>query len=95
LLKKVGQQQLVIHFISSSDYSIILTNPVIPVIGEVDKPAGWVHIVKDLDAVFDCVGGTADVKKLSEEILLAVSNAARELRPQGSPKLTYIYTSGT
>ena len=45
--------------------------------------------------MFDCVGGTADVKKLSEEILLAVSNAARELRPQGSPKLTYIFTSGT
>jgi nucleoside-diphosphate-sugar epimerase len=45
--------------------------------------------------VIDCVGGTADIKKLSEDILLSVSNAARELRPQGSPKLTYIYTSGT
>ena len=52
-------------------------------------------MVGGLDAVIDCVGGTADVKSLSEEIILAVSNAARELRPQGSPKLTYIYTSGT
>ena len=41
--------------------------------------------------MIDCVGGTADIKTLSEEILLAVSNAARELRPQGSPKLTHIY----
>jgi nucleoside-diphosphate-sugar epimerase len=84
--------QQLIHLIMSSNY---MTNLVIPVIGEVDKPAGWIHIVKDLDAMIDCVGGTADIKKLSEEILQAVSNAARELRPQGSPKLTYIYTSGT
>jgi hypothetical protein len=64
LLKRLSQQleQLVIPFLTT-----ILTNPVIPVIGEVDKPAGWVHIVKDLDAVFDCVGGTADVKKRSEK----------------------------
>ena len=75
--------------------SIIFTNLVIPVIGEIDKPAGWVDIVKDLDAVIECVGGSADIKTLSEEILLAVSKAAKELRPQGSPKLTYIYTSGT
>ena len=45
--------------------------------------------------MIDCVGGTADIKTLSEEILLAISKAAVELRPQGSPKLTYIYTSGT
>ena len=45
--------------------------------------------------MIECVGGTAAVsEKLSAEILAAVSNAARELRPQGSPKLTYIYTSG-
>ena len=89
----MGHQRL-IHLISSSQADLI-SNIVIPVIGEVDKPAGWIHIVKDLDAIIDCVGGTADIKKLSEEILLAVSNAAKELRPQGSPKLTYIYTSGT
>ena len=45
--------------------------------------------------MIECVGGTADIKKISEETLLAVSKAAKELRPQGSPKLTYIYTSGT
>ena len=74
--------------------SAILTNLVIPIIGEIDNIAGWVDIVKDLDAVIDCVGGI-DIKTLSEKILLAISKAAGELRPQGSPKLTYIYTSGT
>ena len=32
---------------------------------------------------------------MSEVALVAVSKAAEELRPKGSPKLTYIYTSGT
>ena len=73
----------------------MMTNIVIPIIGEVDNPAGWVDIVKDLDAVIECVGGAANIKTVSEKILLAVSKAARELRLQGSPKLTYIYTSGT
>ena len=45
--------------------------------------------------MIDCVGGTADIKRVSEEILLTISKAAKLLRPQGSPKLTYIYTSGT
>jgi nucleoside-diphosphate-sugar epimerase len=45
--------------------------------------------------VIEAVGGSADVKTISPAILSAVSNAAKELRPQGAPKLTYIYTSGT
>lgn len=79
----------------SAVLTIIFVDLVIPLIGEIDKPAEWVNIVKDLDAVLECVGGTADIKTLSEEILVAVSKAAQELRPQGAPKLTYIYTSGT
>ena len=75
--------------------TIIPTNLVTPIIGEIGNLAALIDIVKDLDAVIDCVGGTADIKTLSEEILLAISKAAGELRPQGSPKLTYIYTSGT
>lgn len=68
---------------------------VVAIIGETDKPDGWVNIVKDLDAVIDCVGGSADIAKLSELLFTAISNAAKQLRPQGAPKLTYIYTSGT
>ena len=86
------------HFILSAILTIILTNIVIPIIGEIDNPAGWVDIIRDLDAVIECVGGVADMERfrtISEELFVAVSKAARELRPQGSPKLTYIYTSGT
>jgi len=71
-----------------------IAEEIIPIIGEVDNPAGWVDIVKNLDAVLECVGGSADIKGVSEVVLQAVSKAAKELRPQGSPKLTYIYTSG-
>lgn len=45
--------------------------------------------------MIDCVGGSADIAKLSELLFTAISNAAKQLRPQGAPKLTYIYTSGT
>ena len=45
--------------------------------------------------MIDCVGGSADIAKVSQIVLQAVSDAARQLRPQGAPKLTYIYTSGT
>ena len=34
------------------------------------------------------------MERVSKEIFLAVRKAAQELRPQGAPKLTYIYTSG-
>ena len=45
--------------------------------------------------MIEAVGGpSADIKATSTETLVTVSDAARELRPQGAPKLTYIYTSG-
>ena len=40
------------------------------------------------------MGGYSDLEKVSRELFLAVKDAARELRPKGAPKLTYIYTSG-
>lgn len=67
---------------------------VIPLVGETNNPAQWVDVVKDLDAVIDCLGGTPDLKLLGEITLEAISDAAQRLRPQGTPKLTYIYTSG-
>ena len=72
-----------------------MANLVIPIIGEIDKPDGWVSIIADLDVVIECVGGTADIKTLSEELFTAIKKAALALRPSGAPKLTYIYTSGT
>ena len=34
------------------------------------------------------------MQRVSGEVFLAVREAAQKLRPQGAPKLTYIYTSG-
>ncbi|PPQ76381.1 hypothetical protein CVT26_015389 [Gymnopilus dilepis] len=65
---------------------------IIPLVADVTNPSQWIEIVKDLDAVIDCVGG--DVKSLGEIIFTAVREAAQTHRPQGAPKLTYIYTSG-
>ena len=45
--------------------------------------------------MIEFVHGTGDDKRVSGEVFTAVSNAAQKLRPQGSIKLTYIYTSGT
>ena len=74
---------------------VVLTfHLVIPIVGQFDKPTEWANIVKDLDVVIDTIH-TPEAKRLSGEILAAVSNAARELRPEGAPKLSYIYTSGT
>ena len=55
------------HSSESNFLTIIPTtrNPVTPIIGEIGNLAAWVDIVKDLDAVIDCVGGTADIKTLS------------------------------
>ncbi|GJE96821.1 NAD(P)-binding protein [Phanerochaete sordida] len=68
---------------------------IIPVIGETSDPSTWLPLVASLDAVIDAVGGSADIKTLSEDMLNAVTSAAQTLRPAHAPKLTYIYTSGT
>ncbi len=62
--------------------------PVSPIIGEVGVPDPWISIVVDLDCVVDTVGGDAG------GLITALGNACTSLRPP-SPKLTYIYTSGT
>jgi nucleoside-diphosphate-sugar epimerase len=68
---------------------------VIPVIGAVDKTECWLHLIPTLDVVIECVGGTADIRKLSATILEATSKAVKTSRPAHARKLTYIYTSGT
>lgn len=83
-----------VYYSPTTIYSSILTNIVIPIVGEIDKPAEWIHTIKDLDVVIDCARSTTN-KMSGEETCVAVRNAAQELRPQGAPKLTYIYTSGT
>ncbi|KZT25447.1 NAD(P)-binding protein [Neolentinus lepideus HHB14362 ss-1] len=68
---------------------------IIPVVSEVNQFDNWTKFVPTLDVVVDAVGGTADIKTLSNELLNAVSQAAKKSRPSFAPKLTYLYSSGT
>ncbi|KDQ52201.1 hypothetical protein JAAARDRAFT_50342 [Jaapia argillacea MUCL 33604] len=67
---------------------------IIPIVGEVSDPSAWVQHTTHLDVVIEAVGGM-EIKSLSAVLLSAISSAAKAHRPVGSPKLTYIYTSGT
>jgi nucleoside-diphosphate-sugar epimerase len=53
----------------------------------------WTHLIPTLDVVIDALGG-AETRTLSEAAH-AATHAAAENRPAGSPRLGYIYTSGT
>ena len=66
---------------------------VIPVIGEVDNPKSWIGLISEIDVVIEAIGGN-ETYILSAAIHRAVSEAVSR-RPTGTPKLSYIYTSGT
>ncbi|KAJ7461345.1 hypothetical protein B0H11DRAFT_2056849 [Mycena galericulata] len=66
---------------------------IIPVIGDAESDA-WIPLIATLDVIIEAVGGM-DVKTLSASMLERVTKAAKDLRPQDAPLLSYIYTSGT
>ncbi|EPQ54392.1 NAD P-binding protein [Gloeophyllum trabeum ATCC 11539] len=68
---------------------------IIPIICEVDQFDNWTKYLGTIDVLIDAVGGTADIKTLSANLLSAVSQAAKKLRAPHATKLTYIYSSGT
>ncbi|TFK52671.1 NAD(P)-binding protein [Heliocybe sulcata] len=68
---------------------------IIPVVSEVDQYDNWTKYVPTIDVLIDAVGGTADIKTMSAELLQVISKAAKDTRPSWAPKLTYIYSSGT
>ncbi|TFY67336.1 hypothetical protein EVG20_g3978 [Dentipellis fragilis] len=72
----------------------LAADEIYPVIGDPEKPEEWTYILSDIDVVIEALGGTANISVLGSSILNAVSAAAK-MRPVGTPKLTYIYTSGT
>jgi hypothetical protein len=66
---------------------------VIPIVGEPKDSQIWTHLVPTLDVVIDAVGG-AEIGTIGEALFAATRGAAETSRPAGTPKLTYIYTSG-
>ncbi|KAK7442003.1 hypothetical protein VKT23_016281 [Stygiomarasmius scandens] len=78
---------------SSDKAKALAADEIIPIVcdSESDK---WHHLVPTLDVVIDCLH-TSTSPSLSESVLDSVSKAAKSLRPAGSPKLSFIFTSAT
>ncbi|KAF5372242.1 hypothetical protein D9758_005049 [Tetrapyrgos nigripes] len=64
-----------------------------PIIGEPNSSA-WHHLVPTLDVIIQAIGGRNP--EISKEIFQSIVSLSSDtsLRPPGSPKLTFIYTSG-
>lgn len=67
---------------------------VFPVIGEPTNIQAWAHLIPTIDVVIETLGGTADLRTTALTLLNAVAATAQSTRPVGSPKVSYIYTSG-
>ncbi|THU82917.1 NAD(P)-binding protein [Dendrothele bispora CBS 962.96] len=55
----------------------------------------WHHLIPTLDVIVNTLGGEASYPDSVRGLLNSVAEAAKTLRPPGSPKLSWIYTSGT
>jgi len=55
----------------------------------------WHDLIPTLDVIIDALGGDTQSPESFRSLLTSVTEAAKTLRPPGSPKLTWIYTSGT
>jgi len=74
---------------------LLAAEEIIPVSGDASDPSKWISLVATIDVVIEAIGGTMEIYQLSMKVLTAVAEAAEKLRPAGSAKVSYIYTSGT
>ncbi|GAA97037.1 uncharacterized protein L969DRAFT_19907 [Mixia osmundae IAM 14324] len=69
---------------------------IIPIVGDPAKPKEWLEpLMPTLDCLVDTVGGSAEINKLQELLIDTAISLAKATRPAGSPKLSFIETSGT
>ncbi|KAF4598957.1 hypothetical protein EYR38_007370 [Pleurotus pulmonarius] len=78
---------------SESNAQTLAAEEIIPIVAEPTSDS-WHHLIAQADVVVESVGGYSDLAQTAPAILRGVSISACKLRPPGSPKLTYIYTSG-
>ena len=78
----------------SSD-RLTFTFPVFPIVGEPTDTQSWAHLISTIDVVIEAVGGTVDLGTIAVTLLNAIATTAESTRPIGSPKISFIYTSGT
>ncbi|KDQ52241.1 hypothetical protein JAAARDRAFT_40362 [Jaapia argillacea MUCL 33604] len=79
---------------SASKAKELAVEEIIPIVADVSDTQSWVHLVAGVDVVIDAVGGM-EILALADKFLTGIRDAVKKHRPAGSPKLTFIYTSGT
>ncbi|KAG8214319.1 hypothetical protein J3R82DRAFT_9276 [Butyriboletus roseoflavus] len=72
----------------------LAVNEVFPIISEPTDTQAWAHLIPTVDVVIEALGGTADLRTIAMTLLNTVATTAEATRPTGSPKVSYIYTSG-
>ncbi|THU95238.1 NAD(P)-binding protein [Dendrothele bispora CBS 962.96] len=55
----------------------------------------WHHLIPTFDVIIEALGGTTINAHSFKVLFNSVTEAVKTLRPPGSPKLSWIYTSGT
>ncbi|THH31518.1 hypothetical protein EUX98_g2672 [Antrodiella citrinella] len=73
---------------------LLAVEEIVPVSGDASDPSKWIDLVATIDVIIEAIGGTMELPQLSTKVLNAVSEASQKLRPAGSAKIAYIYTSG-
>ncbi|KAF5340439.1 hypothetical protein D9758_013566 [Tetrapyrgos nigripes] len=79
---------------SSEKAKRLAADEIFPVICNPDS-SSWHHLIPTLDVIIDTVGGDGHGPDASKAVFQGIEAAAKNLRPSGSPKLSYIFTSGT
>jgi nucleoside-diphosphate-sugar epimerase len=64
-------------------------SPVVPCLGDAESDV-WIPLIETLDVIIEALGPT-----LGRTVFERATKAAAELRPEGAPLLSYVYTSGT
>ena len=67
---------------------------VFPIVAEPTNAQAWAHLIPTIDVVVDILGGTADLRTTTHSIINTVAATAQSTRPPGSPKVSFIFTSG-
>ncbi|KAK7000191.1 NAD(P)-binding protein [Favolaschia claudopus] len=70
---------------------ILAAEEIIPISGDVSSDS-WIPLIATLDVIIETVTASPES---SRSVFERIEQAAAELRPPGSPPLSYIYTSGT
>jgi nucleoside-diphosphate-sugar epimerase len=79
---------------SASKAKQLAAEEIVPIICDATDIQSWQSLITTADAIIDASGGN-DIKTSSATILQDVIAAVKSVRPPHSPKIAYIYCSGT